>query len=132
MLEGQFDFLGYTFGRMYSKTIDMAYIGLRPSKKCIRRMVERAHDLTDLKTGWQETTEKVDKLNRALRGWANYFSLGTTSGAYRVERRWKQRRQRGLRQPASGPSASECPPQPPAAAHPAARALRSSPSIAST
>jgi RNA-directed DNA polymerase len=82
--EGQFDFLGYTFGRMYSKTTGKARLGMWPSKKSIRRMVEKVHDLTDLKTGWQETTVKVAKLNRALRGWANYFQVGTTSQAYRA------------------------------------------------
>ena len=55
--EETFDFLGYTFGRLYSKTTGQARLGMRPSKKSIRRMVEKVHDLTDLKTGWQETTE---------------------------------------------------------------------------
>ena len=82
--EGQFDFLGYTFGRMYSKTTGKARLGMWPSKKSIRRMVEKVHDLTDLKTGWQETPEKVAKLNRALRGWANYFQVGSVNQAYRA------------------------------------------------
>jgi len=82
--EGEFDFLGYTFGRMYSAKTGQAYLGMRPSKKSIRRMVEKIHTLTALKTGWQETTEMVGQVNRTLRGWANYFQVGTVNKAYRV------------------------------------------------
>jgi RNA-directed DNA polymerase len=49
--EGEFDFLGYTFGRRYSPKTGRARIALWPSKKSIRRMVEEIHELTDLKTG---------------------------------------------------------------------------------
>ena len=45
--DGEFDFLGYTFGRMYSPTTGKARLGYRPSKKSIKRMVERVHALTD-------------------------------------------------------------------------------------
>src|SRR3979490_2455917 len=35
--EGEFDFLGDTFGRMYSARTGKAYLGYRPSKKSIKR-----------------------------------------------------------------------------------------------
>ena len=82
--EETFDFLGYTFGRMYSMRTGQARIGYRPSKQSIQRMVRKIHALTAEAMGWQETTALVSELNRMLRGWANYFQVGSVSRAYRA------------------------------------------------
>jgi len=82
--EGEFDFLGYTFGRMYSARTGQALFGYRPSKKSIKRVIGTIHELTARKTTWQEATELVGLLNRTLGGWANYFQVGTVSKAYRA------------------------------------------------
>jgi len=60
--EGEFDFLGYTFGRMYSAKTGQARLGQRPSKKSIKRMVEKIHALTERTGTWQETTRAGGKV----------------------------------------------------------------------
>jgi len=56
----------------------------RPSKRSIQHMVSKIHALTTEAMVWQEATALVSLLNRMLRGWANYFQVGSVSRVYRA------------------------------------------------
>jgi RNA-directed DNA polymerase len=79
-----FDFLGYTIGRCHSTQTGKAYIGTRPSKKRITRVCGTIHDITSSRWLMLDAQDRVVRLNRLLRGWANYFCLGPVSKAYRA------------------------------------------------
>ena len=80
--EERFDFLGYTFGRCYSIKKKRVFLGTVPSKKRIQRMLRAITDETGRDTYWKDCEALVQKLNRMLIGWANYFCLGPVSRAY--------------------------------------------------
>ena len=110
MPAGSFDFLGYTFGRQYSPRNGHPYLGLRPATKKLRQLRSKISDLTSRRSFGLSEQEIVEKLNRVIRGWANYFSLGMLSPAYRsvdhhVGKRlyqWFRRKHSG-----SGPSVAD-------------------------
>ncbi len=79
-----FDFLGYTIGRCYSPKDGRAFIGTRPSRKRIGAICQSISQMTRPSFYWKTVEEMVEELNRTLRGWGNYFSLGAVSRAYRA------------------------------------------------
>ena len=80
--EEKFDFLGYTFGRCYSMRRGRVYLGTTPSKKRVQRICRAISDETGRNKVWQDSKTVVERLNRMLIGWANYFCLGSVSKAY--------------------------------------------------
>jgi group II intron reverse transcriptase/maturase len=78
-----FNFLGYTIGRCYNAKTGWAYIGVRPSDKKLQGLYRELSAATDRRWLWLDEEEMVGRLNRQLRGWANYFCLGTVAKAYR-------------------------------------------------
>jgi RNA-directed DNA polymerase len=87
-----FDFLGYTFGRLYSPRTGGAYLGHGPAKKKVRQLCESLRDQMGRNSLWLEPDELIGRLNRQLRGWANYFRLGTVTKAYRHVDRYVEER----------------------------------------
>jgi RNA-directed DNA polymerase len=82
--EETFDFLGYTFGRCYSTQDGHAFIGTRPMRQKVCRLCDKLREDTNQRKTLLDEEEVVRRLNRKLRGWANYFKLGPVSKAYRA------------------------------------------------
>jgi len=81
--EDTFDFLGYTLGRIYDRRTGYPYLGPRPSRKKIERLCREISELTTRRTTLLDVEMQIGRINRKLRGWSNYFRIGTVSKAYR-------------------------------------------------
>ncbi len=79
-----FDFLGYTIGRCYSPRTGRAFLGTRPSRKKVLGLCRQISEMTSRRWSLLDHEEIVGRLNLVLNGWANYFSLGSSSRAYRI------------------------------------------------
>jgi RNA-directed DNA polymerase len=78
-----FDFLGYTIGRCYARQTGWASVGVRPSAKKLQALTAKLSEQTGRRWLWLDAEQMVGRLNQLLRGWANYFCLGTVTAAYR-------------------------------------------------
>jgi group II intron reverse transcriptase/maturase len=89
--EESFDFLGYTVGRFYGHN-GQSYIGTRPSKKAVRKLLLRIHEETSSRWNWQLPEERIPELNSLLRGWCGYFNQGPVARVYWLIRKYTERR----------------------------------------
>jgi RNA-directed DNA polymerase len=104
------DFLGYTF--RYDRDRlgrDKRYWNLMPSRKALTRERAVLHEKLGLHRCHVPLPDLITELNRHLRGWAKYFSLGYPRKAMRdinvyvlrrLAQHLKRRSQRGWKRPA--------------------------------
>jgi RNA-directed DNA polymerase len=77
------DFLGYTF--RYDRDLkgrDRKYLNVFPSKKAVQRERDKLREMTSCHQCFKPISTLMDELNRQLKGWANYFSFGYSTGVY--------------------------------------------------
>jgi RNA-directed DNA polymerase len=83
--DASFDFLSYTFGRLYSPKTGTSYLGVRPSDKAVQGLcLELSEQTKRGRWNWYAPDEMAGRLNSLLAGWAHYFCLGSVSSAYRA------------------------------------------------
>jgi RNA-directed DNA polymerase len=111
------DFLGYTF--RYDRDLrggKHRYLNVFPSEKALAREREKVRELTGPKQCWKPIPLLIEELNRHLKGWGNYFSLGyprvarrkiNTYVRQRLARHLRRRSQRPFRPP-EGVTDQEC------------------------
>jgi RNA-directed DNA polymerase len=91
--EGAFDFLGYTIGQFHGKE-GKVYIGTRPSRKALRKLIREIHEQTTSQWHASEPEARVEMINLKLRGWAGYFDQGPVVKDYRFIQNYTERRLR--------------------------------------
>ena len=95
-----FDFLGFTFGRMYSPRTGGAYLGVRPARKKVVAFCRKLNEHVAKLPTFIRPEALVCQVNQKLRGWANYFNYGTHRPAFQAVhhhacrriRRWLRRK----------------------------------------
>ncbi len=79
-----FDFLGFHFRRVHSRSSGRPYIACWPSRKAMAAARQRVRDLTPLGRIGLPAIMVVQDLNRFLRAWGAYFRSGNSTQQFQA------------------------------------------------
>jgi RNA-directed DNA polymerase len=79
------DFLGYTFRyEVDLYTRKKRYLVMKPSQKSLMRVKAELRELISRRTGHVPPPQLIGRVNKKLRGWRQYFSIGYPRRAHRT------------------------------------------------
>ena len=76
-----FDFLGFTVEMKKNPKTDKTFPLIRPSKKSIKHIKDEIRRLTSRNDFCRPEKETIKRINKATRGWANYFHYANCTGS---------------------------------------------------
>ncbi len=92
--KGSFDFLGFTFGRKRSLRTGKGISLVEPSRKSQQHFRDEVRQLTGRGSHYLPQGEVVERVNRYVRGWVNYFHLHNSTRAFARQRFFLEQRMR--------------------------------------
>ncbi|MFH1312228.1 MAG: reverse transcriptase domain-containing protein [Candidatus Eisenbacteria bacterium] len=92
-----FDFLGFTFRRVWNRERTKKVTLYHPSKRSQKRLRERIRGVMH-PTNPVTVAEQIDRTNRILRGWVSYFSVSNASCVFHDVRWYVETRLRRVLQ----------------------------------
>jgi RNA-directed DNA polymerase len=87
------DFLGYSL--RHDRDLGgrpRKYLNVFPSPKSLKRERAKLRDMTDKRQCFTPVPELIERINRHLKGWANYYAYGYPRKAFRDMNRYVRQR----------------------------------------
>jgi group II intron reverse transcriptase/maturase len=92
--EGSFDFLGFTFARKRSPKAAKVITLVKPSRKSEQRFRDEVRGLTSRRSHCVPQQEVMERVNRYVRGWVNYFHVHNATQVFARQRFFLEQRMR--------------------------------------
>jgi RNA-directed DNA polymerase len=92
--EGSFDFLGFTFSRKRNAKTGRVITLVEPARKSEEQFRDEVREMTSRKSHCVPQQEVLERVNRYVRGWVNYFHLHNSTRVFVRQRFFLEQRMR--------------------------------------